>query len=446
MRLLIVGAGAVGFHLAQKLSDEAHEVTLIDNDPAKVQHAQDNLDAMVIRGSGASIPVLEKAGLSKTDILVAVTGMDEVNLLACLVADRRQVPVKIARVSHPEFHDSRSILSKEDLGIDLMISPEQECAWEIFDLLNSPAATDLARFAEGKVQLVGLRVRQGAPVAGRSLEDLDRDLKGKGFVVASIIRDQTTEIPTGSSVIEPGDKVLVLAPSDEVASLPPLAGYDPFPLRRVMIAGGSDEAVYLAGHLLQHGVHCTILDRDRDRCRELAELLPDVLVLQGDATDLDLLEMEGVEGVDGFVTLTDRDEINMLAAELAKSCGARRVIPLIHKLEYMSLIERVGLDAAVSPRISAANAILRFVRGHRVAAVATVKGSRAEVLESVITGDSALAGQRVRDVQFPEGSLLGALVREEQVIMPRGDDVIDVDDHAIFVVLPEALSALEGLL
>jgi trk system potassium uptake protein len=445
MRIVIIGAGAVGFHLARRLTDEGHDVVIIDTNPDKVRRAGDSLDVIAIEGNGASIPVLEEAGIAKADILVAVAHGDEVNLMACLIASRRGVPIKVARVSHPEYHAADSILSREELGVDLMIGPEQECAWEAFQLLNAEAATDFARFAEGKVHLVGMRVREGAPVAGKTLIELDREMRGRPYVAAAIVRNGVTEIPTGASRIEAGDKIFVLAPAGEASLLPPLAGYDRFRLRRVMIAGGSDEAVYLAQHLAEHKVSCTILERDRDRCRELARILPHALILQGDATDLELLEMEGVEGIDGFVALTDRDEVNMLSALLAKTSGAHRVIPLIHRVEYMKLVEKVGLDAAVSPRISAVNAILQHVRRGPVTSVATMKDTRAEAIELMVAAGSRLAGRKVRDIEFPSGAVLGAIVRRDKVIMPRGRHAIEAGDHVVFFVLPHAIEKVERL-
>lgn len=445
MRIVVIGAGAVGRYLARRLTDEGHDLVIVDNDPEKVRHARDGLDVIAIEGNGAAIPVLEQAGISEADVLVAVAHGDEVNLMACLIASRRGVPIKVARVSHPEYHAADSILSREALGVDLMISPEQECAWEAFLLLNAEAATDYARFAEGRVHLVGMRVREGAPVAGKSLIELDREMRGRPFVVAAIVRNGVTEIPSGASRIEVDDKIYVLAPAGKASSLAELAGYEPFRLRRVMIAGGSDEAIYLARHLAQHHVACTILERDRDRCRELAGLLPKALILQGDATDLDLLEMEGVEGIDGFAALTDRDEVNMLSALLAKTSGAHRVIPLIHRVEYMKLIERVGLDAAVSPRISAANAILGRLRRGRVMSVATLKDTEAEAIELMIGERSALAGRKIRDIDFPPGVVLGGIVRAERVIIPRGRHTIEAGDHVVFFALPAAVKKVEEL-
>jgi trk system potassium uptake protein len=446
MRVIIVGAGAVGYYLAARLSEEAQEVVLVDPDPERIQRATDNLDVLAVRGNGADLGVLEEAGIGRADLLMAVSGVDEVNLLACFAASRAGVKVRVARVRNPDQFREGSAVTPRDLGVDLLISPEQECAWEIFQLLSTPAATDLARFAGGRVQLVGMPLLQGAPLLGRPLAELDRDLGDHRFVLAAVVRKGRTEMPTGATVLEAGDKIFLLAPAEDLPLLPPLAGYRSSRLRRVMIAGGSDEAVHLAGHLGRQGVSCTILELDRTRARELAELLPGALVLNGDATDLNLLEMEGVEGVDGFVALTDRDEINMLISLLARNLGAHRVIPLVHRTEYMALLDGLGLGAAVSPRFSAANAILRYIRKGPVASVATMKGSRAEAMEVVIGESARLSGRAVRDIDFPPGAVLGALVRNDEVIMPRGGTVVHPGDRAIFFVLPEATEAVGRLI
>lgn len=446
MKTLIVGAGAVGYHLAYRLSDEGHEVTIIDPDPDKIRHVEDNLDVLAVEGNGAAPTVLRDAGIDGAGLMAAVSGVDEVNLLACQIAARYDVGFKVARLRHPELFTPDGRLTPEDLGVDLTISPEVECAWEIYQLLSSPAATDLARFAHGRVQLVGMRLRADSEMAGRSLAELGRTSREHPFVVAAVVREGETSVPTGASVLEAGDKVFVLAETRESRYLTQMAGYDPKPLRRVIIAGGSTEAIHLARHLEDHRVQCIILDRDRARARYLAETLPRALVLEGNATDLELLEAEGVEGIDGFVSLTDRDEVNMLVALLAKNANARRVIPLVHKPEYSTLAERVGLDASVSPRISAANSILGHIRRGSVSSVATIKGSSAEAVEVVIGRDAKLAGRALKDARFPAGALLGILVRDGHVLLPGGDDTVEAGDHAIFFVLPRARSKLERLI
>jgi len=445
VRVLIVGAGEVGFHLAERLSQENQDVVLIEQDPDRAEYASEQIDVLTVVGNGASLPVLEQAGVRDARILLAVTSQDEVNLISCLAANRLGVEYTIARVSNPEYYTDESALSKEELGIDLMINPERECAWETFQLLRSVAATDVAYFADGKVQLLGLIVKEGAPVAGRTLAELDTELGDYHYVTAAIVRDGATTIPDGASRIESGDQIFLLSPVSEAEAIPPLAGYERFRLRRVMVAGGSPEGEYLAEILGEQGVECTILDSDRRRCLELAENLPNALVLHADATDLELLEMEGVAGIDGFVSSTGNDDTNLLSSLLAKTVGARKVVSMIQKFDYLPLVSKVGVDAAVSPRMSAVNTILRYVRRGRVMSVATLKGIEAEAIEFSVAADSKIAGKTLAELDFPDGGIVGTITRESEIIIPRGGDQILPGDDVIVFALPEAISEIEIL-
>ena len=446
MRVIVVGAGEVGTHLARRLSSEAQDVVVIEANPDRAQAVADQLDVLTITGNGASLPILEQAGIRRATMILAVTSRDEVNVLACLAASRYEVEFKVARVSNPEYYAPGSALSREQLGIDLMINPEREAAWDTFQLLNSAAATDLVPFGGGAIHLIGVRIREGAEIAGQTLAQIDQMTKSYHFTTVGIVRDGQTEIPTGESRIEVGDQLFVLAPTNELAAIPPMAGYRDFRLRRVMIAGGSAEAVHLARYLEDAGIDYTILETDRRRCLELAELLPRGLILNGDATDLELLEMEGVEGVDGFVSYTGQDEVNLLAGLLAKSSGARKVISLIHRFEYMRLVTRVGIDAAVSARQSTVSGILRHVRRGKVQSVATLKGIDAEALELDIGADAAVVGHTLADAGLPKGSaVVGAILRNGSVILPRGRDVLNAGDRVIVFTLPSGIRQIERL-
>jgi trk system potassium uptake protein TrkA len=259
------------------------------------------------------------------------------------------------------------------------------------------------------------------------------------------VRDGETIIPKGDDEIRAGDHVYLLSPTSEVQGIPLLAGYERFRLRRVMIAGGSAEGEFLAHVLQEHGVETTILDRDRRRCVELAERLPRSLVLHADATDLELLEMEGVAGIDAFVASTGHDEVNLLSSLLAKSLGAQKVVSLIHKFEYLRLVPQVGVDASVSPRMSAVNAILRYVRRGHVMAVASLTGIDAEVIEFRVDQGTRIVGQALKDIAFPEGCIVGTIVRGREIIMPRGDDRVLDGDEVIVFVLPDAVSQVQEL-
>lgn len=445
MRIIIVGAGEVGFELGRRLSEEGQDVVLIESSPDRAEYVDQQLDVMTIVGNGASLPVLQQAGIASARLILAVTSRDEVNVLSCLAASRFNVDFKIARVSNPEYYQTGSVLSREQLGIDLMINPEREAAWETFQLLNSEAATDLARFADDRLLLIGLIVRPGAAVAGRSLMEIDAQFRDRHYVTVAIVRDGVTEIARGTTRIEVGDHIFMLAPSTEASDIPTFAGYSDYKLRRVMIAGGSEEAVFLARHLEDQRVECTILDNDRRRCLELAELLPRALVLHGDATNLELLEMEGVEGIDGFVAFTAKDEINLLSSVLAKSIGARRVISLVNRFSYMRLIGKFGIDAAVSARQSTVNAILRYVRRGNVRSVATIKGVDAEALELQVGPDAPVVGTPLAQVGFPKGAVIGAILRGDRTIMARGSDVVEAGDRVVVFTLPDTIPEIERL-
>ncbi len=446
MRVVVVGAGEVGFHLAQRLSEEHQDVVVIECDPEQADHAAQHLDVQTVVGNGASLSALDKASVRDASMLLAVTSRDEVNLIACLAAKRLGVSYTVARISSPDYYADQSVLSREEMGIDLMVNPERECARETVRLLQNVAFTEVAEFADGRVQLVGLKVQDGAPVAGRSIRELREYFDGDyHFMTVAVVRDDQTTIPRADSTIEAGDRIYLLAPTAEMGAVAPLAGYEHFALERVMIAGGSAEGLHIAKELEAVGVHCTILDRDRRRCVELAEELPKSLVLHADATDLELLEMEGVSGADGFVAATGNDETNLLSSLLAKEAGARKVLALVHKFEYLKLVPAVGVDASLSPRLSTVNAILRRVRRGRVMTVASLSGIDAEAIEFEVTHASRIAGQAIRDVDFPKHAVIGTVLRGDDILLPRGDEVLHPGDDVIVFSLPDAIPQVEAL-
>jgi trk system potassium uptake protein len=445
MRIMILGAGEVGFHLARQLSEENHDVVVVEESRERVRAIEDAMDAIVIHGNGASLSTLERAGIAKTDLLLAVTSLDEINLMACLSAAQYEVPIKIARVSKPDYFDHTAILPPERLGVDLMINPERECALETLQLLQSAAATEFAQFEGGLVQLIGLPVLPGAPIAGKTLAELGTEYKRTRYLVAAILRDGRTIIPGGEDRVEAGDQIFVIGEPANLPAALPLAGHRAAALRRVMIAGGSREAFLLARMLEENRIDCTILEANRQRAAVLAESLNTTLVLHGDATDLDLLEMEAVGEVDGFVAFTGSDETNMLACLLAKNLGARKVISLVERARYVPLVSRVGVDASVSPRRSTVNAILSYVRRGSVLSVATLKGTAAEAIEFDVSARFPFAGQPLSEIRFPAGSLVGAVIRGSRVIIPRGTDSIRIGDRVIVFVMPDAIAPVEAL-
>jgi trk system potassium uptake protein TrkA len=445
MHIIVVGAGEVGYHVAERLSGQQHDVVVVDVDPGRLEYVSSHLDVAVVEGSGTSQSVLEEAGLDHAGLLLAVTNIDEVNLVSCMVARTVRGLNKIARVSNPDFHRDTRNLKPDAFGVDVLINPERELALETMRLLQSTAATDIAVFAGGAVQLLGLVVTEDAPVAGHTLIDLAAKYGDRPILTVAIERDGETIVPTGATDVRVGDHLYVAATADEVPRSLELVGYAPSAVRRVIITGGSVEAYYLSRLLQQHHVQTTLLIGDRQRAQELAEELNRVLVLHGDATDVELLELEGVGGADGFVALTDRDETNILSSLVAKRAGARQVITLVNKRDYIPLARHIGLDAAVSPRQSAANAILRYVRGGNVTRVATFEGSEAEAISFEVGAGAPIAGSTLAKAGLPEGAVVAAIVRGTDVRVPRGDDRVEAGDSVIVFTLPEAADRISEL-
>ncbi len=445
MKILIVGAGAVGFHLAEHLSEEGHDIVLIDQDKERAASAQEQLDIMTIVGNGASLAVLEQGGVADIDLLAAVTNVDEVNLVACMSAGPYNIRTKVARVSNPDYFGETSRQRGAQRGVDRMINPELECAWETFQLLQSEAASELAFFAGGRVQLLGLTVHEGAPVVGKTLAEIAASEKDRRYLTVAIKRGEETIVPRGDNQFLAEDLVYIIGQSTQMLRVLELAGYRDFKLRRVMIAGGGRMSVYLAKILEDHDIECTIIEADRTRCVELAEELKKTLILHGDATDMELLEMEGVEGLDGFVVFTGSDDTNMLSSLLAKDLGVRKVVALINKIDYIPLVRKVGIDAAVSPRISAVNTILKYVRRGIVVSVAALRGIEAEVIEFSVEPGSRIAGRTLAEIGFPKSSLVGVVIRGDEVIVPTGQLALAHGDRVTVLALPDAVNAVEKL-
>jgi len=442
MHIIVVGAGEVGYHVADRLASQQHDVVIVDVDADRLEYIANHLDVAVVEGSGTSTAVLEEAGVQRAGLLLAVTNVDEVNLVSCMSAREVHGLTKVARVSNPDFYRDTRNLKPETFGVDVLINPERELALETMRLLQSTAATDIAVFAGGAVQLLGYVVPDGAPVAGHTLRELAERYGDRPILTVAIVRDGETIVPTGATEIRAGDQLYVAAKSDDVGASLDLLGYAPSVVRRVIITGGSTEAYYLSKLLQQHRVQTTLLIADRQRAQELAEELNSVLVLHGDATDVELLELEGVGGADAFIALTDGDETNILSSLVAKRAGARQVITLVNKRDYMPLARHIGLDAAVSPRLSAANAILRYVRRGTVTRVATFAGSDAEAIAFEVTERSPLAGKALAEVDFPDGAIVAAIVHGQGVVVPRGGDRVSAGDTCIVFALPRAVQAV----
>ncbi len=445
MRIIIVGAGEVGYHVAERLSKEQHDVVVVDVDRDRLDYVETHIDVAVVEGSGVNPVVLDEAGIESAGLLLAVTSIDEINLVVCMAVPARPDLVKVARVSNPDFYREGNALHPSRFGVDVLINPEKELAVETFRLLQSTAATDLTVFAGGAVQLIGLTVLENAPADGKTLGELAVATRNRSLLAVAVERDGTTIIPDGGTTLLAHDHVYAVATADEIPKALELTGHARTTLRQVLIAGPSREAFYLAQLLDQHGVHGTILVPDPEIAREFAERLEHTLILQGNATDVELMEFEGAAETDAFVALTEEDEANIIASLVARDLGVRQIITLVNRTDYLPLARRIGLETAVSPRISAANAILSHVRRGSVNRVAVFKDSDAEVISFQVGVDCPLIDRPLMDLDFPHHAILAAIVRDRRVEIPRGASRLEVGDEAIVFALADAIGDVTAL-
>ena len=445
MKIIIVGAGEVGYHIAQKLSEENQDVFLIDKAPEKVKRITENLDIQATVGSGTSPRMLRNSGVGEAELLVAATDSDEANLIACLFARHLNPHIlKVARVRNPEYLEEKDLLSQVSLAIDHIINPESVMVETILTLMTVPGASDVIDFADGRVKLFGVTIRPDSPLVGRRLLSFKKT-EGK-LLVGAIVRGDQVIIPRGEDTLQAHDLAYVVGRTDELPDLFKLLDIQVEESRRVIIVGAGFTGTALATALDKTKVNVKILDRDNQRCTDLADKLERVIVINGDGSDRALLEEENIRDCDFMVAITDDEEHNVMISLLAKGLGAKNTVTRISKFSYIPLVSAIGLDAIVSPRLSAVRAILQYIRKGKIISVAPLKGEHAEAIEAEALETSKIINVPLSNVNFPKGALLGAIVRDGEIIIPRGDSVVKPKDRLIIFTLREAVPKLERLL
>jgi trk system potassium uptake protein TrkA len=442
VRIIVLGAGEVGYHVASRLIREQHDVVVIDHSPELIERVKEELDVLAFRGHAASPQVLEDAEIDRTDMLIAVTSSDEVNLVACLLARQSGVPSCIARINEPDFRETALMQAGKHIGIDLLINPSQAVAEEVCRLIKAPGAEEAADFLEGRVKLLVFRVQKLAPIVRHRLRDIPGIGDGPApFLIAAIQRGRETLIPTGNTMIEADDHLLVIGKSDLLRDNLHLLGIVSHPARKVFIIGGG-RVGYNVAHMLEQDetdYDVRLLEQDPARCQMLASRLPNTLVLHGNATDLKLLREEGVTDMDAVIAVTNDEGTNLIAALLAKTNGARGVVTLIKRPDLVPLVAALGIDAAISPRLITAGAILRHLRRGQVLSVFTSINTEAETLELVAARRAKIVGKPLYKVKMPSGVLVGAVAHGDEIVIPRGDTVIQENDRVIVFALPAAV-------
>lgn len=444
MKIIIIGAGEVGFHLAKVLSQDGHEIVVIDKDPERAERANEHLDVMVLEGTSTSPSLLMKAGAAESDLLIGVTSSDEVNLVACTMARQLGTKRTLARVSNPELISEDTKFSPKQWGIDLTIYPDGIAAEEIVRLIKRSSATDVLEFAEGKVQLLGIRLDAESPIINRKLRDVVRDFENITFRSVAITRGPQTIIPTGEDVLKRGDQVYVISKTEHVPEMLKLAGKQDKPIRNIMILGGEKIGRRIAQQL-EEDINVKLIESNKDRAFQLADELKKTLVIQGEGKDIDLLVQEGLIDMDAYIAATNDEETNIISCLMAKHLGVSKTIALIENQDYLPLAGSIGLDTAVNKKLSAANAILKFVRRGEIVSVAALHGADAEVIELVAQAGSEITKKPLQDVDFPKDALIGCVIHDGSFTIPVGKTRVSADDRVVIFTLPRAVKNVEKL-
>ncbi|MEQ8441775.1 MAG: Trk system potassium transporter TrkA [Alphaproteobacteria bacterium] len=450
MKVVICGAGQVGFHIARYLAGEDNDVTVVDQSPELIGKINDQLDVQAFVGHASHPDVLERAGAEEANMLIAVTFADEVNMIACQVAHTLfNVPMKIARIRQQNYLNPMwsNLFARDQLPIDVIISPEIEVARAITRRIRAPGAFDMIRMGDDRVRVIGVRCNERCPVVHTPLRQLTSLFPDLNITVMAIFRNETMVIPNADDQMLPGDDVYFIADSDHVPRAMAVFGHDEKETRKIVIVGGGNIGTTLAAELdsFGEGYSAKIVELNKSQARRVAELLPTTVIIQGSALDDEILEEAGIRNADAVVAVTDDDETNILSSLLCKRFGVERAITLVTSGSYGPLITTLGIDVVVSPREITASTILQHVRRGRIRQVHSLRDGVAELIEAEAMETSNLVGEALRDAKLPSDVIIGAIVRGDQVIIPRPDTVVQTKDRVILLAAAKSVKKMEKM-
>ena len=452
MRIIVIGAGKVGYTISEHLIAEEHDVIIIDKSEEVIERCTGSLDALCIRGNGANAKSLLEAGVDKADIVIASTESDESNMLACLISKRLGAKYTISRIRDPEFNESQTLLQNE-LGIDVAINPERATALEISRLLRYPFAGSIESFAKGLVEMVEFRAQEGDCFIGIAMKDLASEVpKLPRILYVMVERNHTVMIPGGDFRVQVGDKVFVSGDMLSITEYFRFLGRNKQKIRSVMVLGGGRISYYLSKIIVPMGIHVTLFEIDPAKARRLSEQLPKVDVILGDGTDQDLLEEQGLSQMDAFVSLSNRDEENLLSGMHASRSGVPKVIAKNSRMAYQEILNDLGLDSVISPQFITSSTILRYVRarenssGTKVERLYRLVGGKAEAIEFIARKGDAYVGIPLKKLTTRKGALVSVIVHQGKIIVPFGNDRIEENDHVVVISVESGISDLNEVL
>ncbi|MFM9947506.1 MAG: Trk system potassium transporter TrkA [Saprospiraceae bacterium] len=444
MKIVIAGAGDVGFHLAELLAFEQRDIVLIDNNQDVLDYAATHLDVMTLRGDASSIEILEQAQVSRAGLVLAVTTSEKTNLLTAILAKKMGARQTIARVKTMDYLEDEQRKMFEELGVDALIAPSQLAAEEIQRLIGQCSFTDIYEFEEGRINLIGLTLGETSLLINVKLSDLHRIDPDATVRPIAILRGHQTIIPNGETILLRNDHIYFITDKEDIDTLVNMVGKKKVKVKNIMILGGTDLAVATA-KLLENDYRVTLVERDKDHCKYLSEILNHTLVINGEPSNFDLLVEEGLDNMDAVVALTNNSEANIIASLTAKNHGVYKTIAQVENKEYTHISQNIGVDTLINKKLIAANNIFRYVRKGQVAAVTSINGVDAEVIEFVVHKENQLTRKPLKDLHFPKSALVGGVIRGKESLIPDGNFRFQVDDKVIVFALPEAIAKVENL-
>ncbi|WP_178983508.1 Trk system potassium transporter TrkA [Winogradskyella helgolandensis] len=445
MKIIIAGAGEVGFHLAKLLSYESQEITLIDTKKDSLAYAGEHLDIRTIKGDATSISILRDARIDTAALFIAVTSSETTNITACVLAKQLGAKRTIARISNTEFIDNKETVGFSKFGIDELISPESLAASEIELLLNQYGFNDTYEFENGALTMLGLRLSRTATFVDKTVKEAADIYPELNFIPIAIQRlgTQYTIIPRGDTIFKEGDKVVFMTSRNGDEELFKLSGKVKVLIKNVMILGGSQIGFQTAKDLCSSKFNVKLVESRRGKAEELAEDIPNALVICGDGRNVDILDEENISDMDAFIAVTGNSETNIMSCLLAKSKGVKKTIALVENMDYYQLSQSIGIDTLINKKLLAANNIFRYIRKGEVVAMTKLTNMNAELLEFVVKPKSKITNKVIKDVKFPISAIIGGVIREGQGSIPLGSFKIEAGDRVVVCCLPRSISEVE---
>ena len=444
MRIVIAGAGAVGFHLAELLSKENQDITVIDTNEQVLQHVATHLDVLTIQGDASSINILKQARISEADLMLSVTTSETTNLLLAILAKQMGAKKTIARVNNPEYFEATQKKNFQQLGVDVLISPILLAAQEIERLLKRGSFTDVFEFEKGMISVVGFTLDTTCPLINRTIADIDQSNPEFTFRGVAILRNDETIIPRGKTILRKGDHLYIAVRKKYMDKVMAFVGKQLKPIKKVMIIGGTSLALRVA-QSLENNYRVTIVLNNKEQGRIFVDKLKHALVVQADPGNVDILKEEGLEKMDALIALTPNSETNIISALMAEYLNVYKTIALVNNVNYTHISQNIGVDTIINKKLIAANNIFRFVRKGKVEAVASLHGVDAEIIEFEIHKKSKLCSRAIQDLHIPKEAIIAGVIRQNQSFTPNGDFIVKMNDKVIILALPQAIQRVEEI-